>query len=62
MLALNMPMEIRPPQTGNITVLIGAVIPQQQNCIFEDLIPHVLDPKVVVRPHEIGLGEVFEFP
>lgn len=62
MLALNMPMEIWPSQTSNIAILIRAIISQQQNSIFKYLIPLVLNPKVVVRSHEIRFCEIFKLP
>jgi hypothetical protein len=59
MLALYMAVQIRPPQTGYIAVLIRAVISQQKHCIFEDLVVFIFDAEVFVRPSEVLLLEVF---
>lgn len=60
MLALGMPMQVRPSQTSRVTVRIRTIVPQQQNRILEDLIVFVLNPKIVVLPREVVANELVE--
>jgi hypothetical protein len=62
MLVLYVTVKVRPTQTSHITVLIGAIVPQQKHGIFKDLIVLILDTEIFVCPGEILLLELLEFP
>lgn len=53
-------MQIWPAQTGNIAVLVRAVVSQQQDCVFEDLILLVLDAQVAVDLDEFVFLEILK--
>jgi hypothetical protein len=55
MLVLYVTVKVRPTQTSHITVLIGAIVPQQKHGIFKDLIVLILDTEIFVCPGEILL-------
>lgn len=60
MLALHMAMQVRPPQTSHITVLIRTVVPEQQDSIFKDFVLLILDTQVVVDASKVSLLEILE--
>jgi len=62
MLALYMAVQIWPPQTSNIAVLVRAIVSQQEHCILEDLVVFIFDAEVFVRPSEVLLLEVLVSP
>lgn len=60
MLALYMAMQVRPPQTGHITVLVGTIVSKQQDSVFEDLVLLILDTQVLVDARKVILLEILE--
>jgi hypothetical protein len=54
----NMAMQIRPAQTSNIAVVIGTIIPQQQDSILSDIIALISDPNILVRACNIFIREI----
>lgn len=60
MLAFHMTMQIRPTQAGYIAVLIGAIIPKQQNSVLEDLILLILDAQVFICPSKVLFLEILK--
>lgn len=58
MLAFDVTMQVRPSQASYITTSIRAIVPQQQYCVFEDIVVLVLDPEVFVHLREIGVLEI----
>ena len=41
-------MQIGPPQASYIAIVVGTVIPQQQNGILKDVVIRILNPEIVV--------------
>jgi len=60
MLAFHMTMQVRPTQTGYITVFVWAIIPEQQNSVLKDLILLILDAQVVIGSSKVLLLETLE--
>lgn len=60
MLALHMTMQVRPSKTGDITVLIRAVVSQQQHGVFKDFILLIMNSQVFIGPSKVFLLKVLE--
>ncbi len=52
--ALDMAMQIWPAKTGNVTILIWAVVPKQENSVLEDIVVFIFDPQCVFLLYKIG--------
>lgn len=60
MLALHMPMQIWPAQASHIATLIRAIVPEQQDSIFENFILLILDTQVLIDAGKVLLLEVLK--
>ena len=54
-----MPMEVWPAETGDITVPIGTIVPEQKYGILEDDLLLVFDTQVLVYLSEVVILERF---
>ena len=52
--ALDMAMQVWPAKTGNVTILIWAVVPKQENSVLEDVILFIFDPQCVFLFYKIA--------
>lgn len=55
--ALDMSMQIWPAKTGNVTILIWAIVPKQENSILVDIAFFILDPQRVFLLHKVRIVE-----
>lgn len=53
-----MAMQIGPPQASYIAIVVGAVIPQQQNGILKDIVIRILNPEIVVLLRKVRARKV----
>lgn len=60
MLAFHMAMQVRPSQASHITVLVWAIVPEQQDSIFEDIVLLILNTQVLVNARKVLLLEILE--
>lgn len=57
---LDVSVQIRPAETGEIAVAIGAVVSKEQDGIAHDVLLGVFDADVGVGSCEVGVGELLE--
>lgn len=60
MFALYMAMQVRPPQTSHITILVRTIVPEQQDSVFEDFVLLILNTQVLVDARKVILLEILE--
>lgn len=56
-----MAMQIRPTKTGKVTLSAGAVVPQEEDSVSNNVLARVLDSNVIIRTCNLLARVLFEF-